>query len=94
MDIDTEDLKIKGVLKFRQMSPLKYNIMGPFVCMPFMECRHQVWSMRHLVSGKISVNKKEYLFQMIWDIGREMKGILFLINMCGHSVFLKKVPLC
>lgn len=62
MDIDTEDLKIKGVLKFRQMSPLKYNIMGPFVCMPFMECRHQVWSMRHLVSGKISVNKKEYLF--------------------------------
>ena len=62
LDIDTEDLKIKGVLKFRQMSPLKYNIMGPFVCMPFMECRHQVWSMRHLVSGKISVNKKEYLF--------------------------------
>ena len=55
-------LEIKGVLKFRQMSPLKYNIMGPFVCMPFMECRHQVWSMRHLVSGKISVNKKEYLF--------------------------------
>lgn len=62
LDIDTEDLKIKGVLKFRQMSPLKYNIMGPFACMPFMECRHQVWSMRHLVSGKISVNKKEYLF--------------------------------
>lgn len=62
LDIDTEDLKIKGVLKFRQMSPLKYNIMGPFVCMPFMECRHQVWSMRHLVSGKISVNKKEYFF--------------------------------
>lgn len=62
LDIDTEDLKIKGVLKFRQMSPLKYNIMGPFVCMPFMKCRHQVWSMRHLVSGKISVNKKEYLF--------------------------------
>lgn len=62
LDIDEADLKIKGVLKFRQMSPLKYNIMGPFVCMPFMECRHQVWSMRHLVSGKISVNKKEYLF--------------------------------
>ena len=62
LDIDQADLKIKGVLKFRQMSPLKYNIMGPFVCMPFMECRHQVWSMRHLVSGKISVNKKEYLF--------------------------------
>ncbi|MDO4468744.1 MAG: tocopherol cyclase family protein [Bacillota bacterium] len=62
LDIDTEDLKIKGVLKFRQMSPLKYNIMGPFVCMPFMECRHQVWSMRHLVNGKIIVNKKKYIF--------------------------------
>lgn len=62
LDIDEADLKIKGVLKFSQMSPLKYNIMGPFACIPFMECRHQVWSMRHFVSGKISINKKEYIF--------------------------------
>lgn len=62
LDIDTEDLKIKGVLKFRQMSPLKYNIMGPFACVPFMECRHQVWSMRHLVNGKMIINKKKYIF--------------------------------
>lgn len=62
LDIDTEDLKIKGVLKFRQMSPLKYNIMGPFACVPFMECRHHVWSMRHLVNGKMIINKKKYIF--------------------------------
>ena len=28
MDIDTEDLKIKGVLKFRQMSPLNTILWG------------------------------------------------------------------
>lgn len=62
LDIDEEGLKIKGVLKFSQMSPLKYNIMGPFACIPFMECRHQVWSMRHFVNGKIIINKKKYIF--------------------------------
>ena len=62
LDIDEEGLKIKGVLKFGKMSPLKYNIMGPFACIPSMECRHQVWSMRHLVNGKVFINKKKYVF--------------------------------
>ena len=79
LDIDEEELKIKGVLKFSQMSPLKYNIMGPFACIPFMECRHQVWSMRHLVNGKIIVNKKKYIFSDglgYWegDEGRSFPG--------------------
>lgn len=62
LDMDEEGLKIKGVLKFGKMSPLKYNIMGPDVCIPFMECRHQVCSMRHLVNGKVVINKKKYVF--------------------------------
>lgn len=62
LDIEEGDLKIKGTLKFGQISPLKYNIMGPFACIPFMECRHQVWSMKHSVSGKIIINKKKYIF--------------------------------
>lgn len=79
LDIDEEELKIKGVLKFSQMSPLKYNIMGPFACIPFMECRHQVWSMRHLVNGKIIINKKKYIFSDglgYWegDEGRSFPG--------------------
>jgi len=79
LNIDEGGLKIKGVLKFSQMSPLKYNIMGLFACIPFMECRHQVWSMRHLVNGKIIVNKKKYIFSDglgYWegDEGRSFPG--------------------
>ena len=37
--------------------------MGPFSIFPFLECRHSVRSMRHLVCGRIKVNGQEYLFQ-------------------------------
>lgn len=44
--IKTPELKIKGKLAFGPLSPLKYDIMGPFALLPFMECRHEVWSMK------------------------------------------------
>ena len=51
-----------GEVKFSPLSPLKYDIMGPFRFVPFMECRHSVLSMRHRVDGEISVNGKAYVF--------------------------------
>ena len=48
---------------------LRYGARGIKVCpewqefIPFMECRHSVWSMRHLVNGELSVNGKRYSFQ-------------------------------
>ena len=37
--------------------------MGPFALVPFMECRHSVWSMRHTVTGNVRINGQEYSFQ-------------------------------
>lgn len=63
MAVNTPELSIKGKLDFGPLSPLKYDIMGPFKFVPFMECRHSVWSMRHSVSGTVYINGQEYSFQ-------------------------------
>lgn len=63
LDIKTPELKIKGKLAFGPLSPLKYNIMGPFALLPFMECRHEVWSMKHSVRGNVCINGRKYSFQ-------------------------------
>ena len=34
-----------------------------FAFVPFMECRHSVWSMRHAVRGTVDINGQEYSFQ-------------------------------
>ena len=61
--VHTPKLDISGELRFGSLFPLKYDIMGPFSIFPFLECRHSVRSMRHLVYGRMKVNGKEYLFQ-------------------------------
>lgn len=63
LSMRTPQLTIRGKLDFGRLSPLKYHIMGPFALIPFMECRHSVWSMRHSVMGSMRVNGKEYTFQ-------------------------------
>ena len=62
LDIDTEGLRVTGGLKFGSLSPIRYDIMGPFRFVPFMECRHTVVSMRHRVDGCIVINGEEYRF--------------------------------
>lgn len=61
--IHTPQLTVSGNLDFGQLLPPKYDIMGPFVLVPFMECRHSVRSMRHLVTGNVYVNGQEYSFR-------------------------------
>ncbi len=61
--ITTSELRIKGELVFGPLSPLKYDIMGPFALLPFMECRHGVWSMKHSVRGNVYINNCKYSFQ-------------------------------
>lgn len=56
-------LRVKGKLDFGPLVPLMYDIMGPFALVPFLECRHRVWSMRHSVSGTIYINGKIYSFR-------------------------------
>lgn len=63
LDICTPDITAEGTLSFRCLSPLKYDIMGPFALIPFLECRHRVRSMQHAVFGTICINGENYTFQ-------------------------------
>lgn len=56
-----EKIFVKGNIEFVHLTPLKYDIMGPFAFVPFMECRHSVYSMCHRVVGKICINEKSYV---------------------------------
>lgn len=55
-------LNVKGKIDFGSLFPLKYNIMGPFSLVPFLECRHSVWSMKHRVRGSVYINGAIYSF--------------------------------
>lgn len=55
-------LEVKGRLRFADLRPLKYNIMGPFSLVPFLECRHDIRSMRHRVDGTVCINGEAYAF--------------------------------
>ena len=56
LDIHTPELHAIGDLRFGPFSPLRYDIMGPFRYVPFMQCRHSVFSMKHTIHGEISIN--------------------------------------
>ncbi len=62
LNIETDELTARGALRFGEFSPIRYDIMGPFRYVPFMQCRHSVYSMSHRVDGKITVNGKRYVF--------------------------------
>lgn len=62
VDIDKPGLRIKADITFGKPLSLKYDIMGPFCLVPFMECRHSVYSMRHTVNGRVVINGKTLSF--------------------------------
>ncbi len=63
LSINAPDLTANGYVSFGEFSPIKYDIMGPFRYMPFMECRHSVISMSHTINGSIRINGSDYVFQ-------------------------------
>ncbi|MDP4117699.1 MAG: hypothetical protein Q8873_00700 [Bacillota bacterium] len=46
---------IKANIKYNNITPIKYDIMGPFKYLP-MQCRHSVISMRHDLTGSVTVD--------------------------------------
>ncbi|GFI45901.1 hypothetical protein IMSAGC019_01214 [Lachnospiraceae bacterium] len=75
--IHTPQLTIKGKLDFGPLFPLKYDIMGSFALVPFMECRHSVWSMKHPVRGSICINGQNYSFRDAWGYWEGDRGRSF-----------------
>lgn len=62
LDLHTSDFNASGSLQFGPFTPIQYDIMGPFRYVPFMECRHSVFSMKHSVTGKVKINDTIYTF--------------------------------
>ncbi len=60
--IDAPGLTARGKLAFGPITPIRYDIMGPFALIPLMECRHEVVSMRHEVTGTVNINGEEFVF--------------------------------
>ena len=59
----THDFFAEGFLKFGALTPLDYDIMGPFRFVPFLECRHDVQSIYHTVTGVVNINGVIYRFE-------------------------------
>ena len=94
LNLETEELKISGILRFGQFAEPKYDIMGPFRYIPGMECRHAVYSMRHSVTGELRVNGELLRFQNGKAIWKETAEAPFRNSMPGHSTFSVTALLC
>lgn len=88
--VHTPKLDISGELRFGPLFPLRYDIMGPFSIFPFLECRHSVRSMRHLVYGRMKVNGQEYLFQNAVGYWEGDEGHSFPRNMRGRNAAFRE----
>lgn len=76
LNIQNNKLFAQGTLRFSNLSPIKYDIMGPFQLVPSMQCRHSVYSMKHIIDGEIIVNGHEFSFQ---------NGVGYIEGDCGRS---------
>lgn len=61
LDIESVDITIKGHVRFGILHPINYTIMGIFKYFPFMECRHEIISMKHSLNGKLMINNKSLI---------------------------------
>ena len=60
---DENKVTVRGALVFGDFAEPKYDIMGPFACIPEMECRHAVYSMKHTVNGELRIGREKIHFQ-------------------------------
>ena len=103
LDARTEGLEVRGELKFGPLAPIAYDIMGLFKYVPFLECRHSVFSMKHRVDGRLTINGKEYTFEdgmgyLEGDRGRSFPRD-YLWTQCGFEdgslmLSVADIPFC
>ena len=63
VNIINKDIVIKGKLNYKDITPIKYDIMGPFSLLSFMECNHGVISLHHKVNGTLKINNEELIIK-------------------------------
>ena len=62
LHISTSETRLRGQLSFGPPASLSQDIMGPFRYVPFLECRHRVYSMAHSVEGRLEWNGRIFSF--------------------------------
>ena len=90
LDIQTPELQASGNLRFGSFTPIKYDIMGPFRYIPFLQCKHSVFSMKHAVAGELIINGAYYHFQTLLVIWKVTVAVHFQENMPGPSVSFQR----
>lgn len=60
LDLDKDGVSLHGKIGFGAFSPLTGDVMGPFRFVPFMECRHSVYSRMHTLMGSVTLGGKTY----------------------------------
>lgn len=63
LHLKTDTVSARGTLQFNDLSPIRSDIMGPFRFVPFLQCRHSVFSMRHRIDGTLNINGIPYHFR-------------------------------
>ena len=89
LNFQGNDLTLKGTLNFEEISPIRYDIMGPFKFVPFMQCKHSVYSMSHTINGEISVNNHFFKFENGIGYIEGDRGRSFPKNIFGLGVLPK-----
>lgn len=56
LDIQTPAVSCRGVLRYGRFLPPRYDVMGPFGLLPFLECNHGVLSLSHSIGGSLLLN--------------------------------------
>jgi len=90
---DTEtnvSANVTGWLQFADLTPIKYDIMGPFQFVPCMECRHSVYSMMHRVDGVLMIEGKEYQFEDALGYWEGDRGYSFPKKYAWTHCFIEK----
>lgn len=62
LHLNTKELSLHGTIRYGRLSPIQYDIMGPFRFVPFLECNHGVLSMSHTLTGRLWFQGKELDF--------------------------------
>lgn len=63
IQLESDQIQIKGKLRFDCLTRLPYSIMGPFQFFPHMQCSHSIISMHHKVNGVLNLNERKIEFQ-------------------------------
>lgn len=62
VNLANQHFSCKGKLIYGKYDKPEKNIMGPLKYLPFLECSHEIISMKHRIQGKLMIDSKEVDF--------------------------------